>query len=360
MKKKMLYTLIALLLCFFLWLARGLWVEAGSLPHGARRERCESSPNWRDGSFRNERPTPQLTGSDGMGRTLWRFLFSRPSSLTPGAALPVVRHNLHDLDRSTEVCVWLGHSTLFVQTAGLRFLFDPVLSARHLPVSLFLRPFKGSDVYTVADIPPVDYLVITHDHWDHLDYRTVRALQSRVSHVVCALGVGAHFEYWGYPAEMIHELDWGEAYGPLRCLPSRHFSGRLLGRNQSLWASFLIDGPRRIFVSGDGGYDERFARIGRQYPGIDLAVMENGQYNDNWRYIHTLPHQLPTAIDELGACRVLTYHNAKYALARHPWNEPLDSVSLYAKDKEWKLLTPRIGEPVRMDDDGQVFTPWWH
>ena len=131
-----------------------------------------------------------------------------------------------------------------------------------------------------------------------------------------------------------------------------------MGQHKTLWASYLIDGPRRIFISGDGGYDERFKTFGEQYPGIDLAILENGQYDEGWHYIHTLPSELPTVISELGARRVLTYHNSKYALANHSWTEPLDSIYAHAQGKSWQLLTPRIGEQVRLNEQ-QTFSNWW-
>ena len=362
MIKRMIHISLYVLLVLVVWVGVTVWEAAGKLPTGERLARCEQSAHWRDGEFRNEHATPQLTGGDGMAVTLWKFLFERLPELKPSHALPVVKTRLHALGRDEEVVVWLGHSTVFVQTGGVRFLFDPVLTCK-MPVTLFMRPFVGTDVYTPADIPAVDYLVITHDHWDHLDCATVKALRERVGKVVCPLGVGAHFEYWGYDSTRIVDMDWNDSLPvteamTLRCLPSRHFSGRLLGRNKTLWASYLIDGPRRVFVSGDGGYDDRFARIGEQYPGIDLAVMENGQYNDNWRHIHTLPSQLPQAITELGARRVLTYHNSKYALARHPWNEPLDSIWERAQGHPWQLLTPRMGEVVHLSLD-ETFGKWW-
>jgi L-ascorbate metabolism protein UlaG (beta-lactamase superfamily) len=170
-------------------------------------------------------------------------------------------------------------------------------------------------------------------------------------------------EDWDYPAEKVHELDWNESLAidietALRCLPSRHFSGRLLLRNRTLWASFLIDGPRKIFVSGDGGYGSHFARIGQEFPGIDLAIMENGQYNEHWKYIHTMPDLLTKAIDELSPRRVMTYHHSKFALSRHPWTEPLDNIVTHATGKSWKLVQPRIGEVLYLDQD-QEFEKWW-
>ena len=339
-----------------------VWESSGRLPRGERLERCKQSQQWRDGRFQNELETPTMTSDEGFFKQLWGFMFRRIDNMKPSVAVPTAKSSLKDLSRNEEVCVWLGHSSVFIQTQGVRFLFDPVLT-NQLPVWWFMRPFKGAHVYKPDDIPEIDYLIITHDHWDHLDWRTVRALRNRVSHVVCGLGIGENFEYWGYDSEKVHDLDWGDSLRvndslTIRCLPSRHFSGRLLKGGQTLWASYLLDGRRRILVTGDGGYDGRFKRFGEQYPNIDLAIMENGQYDKNWQYIHTLPEQLPAAINELHPRRVLTYHHAKYALAKHAWTAPLDSIYAHAQGQPWQLLTPRIGEPIRLDEE-QRFEKWW-
>ena len=371
------------------WQGYEFWVAVGRYPRGERLEKCKQSPQWKDGEFVNVHETPTLTGDEGFLGQMYKFLFKRINDLHPSSDVPTLKSSLKDIPRSAEVCVWLGHSSVFIQTGGVRFLFDPVLTNK-LPVWWFMRPFKGADVYTVDDIPEVDYLIITHDHWDHLDWKTVTALKDRVGQVVCSLGIGEHFEYWGYDPKKIHDLDWEDSVEcraesvefptglqtsseskavansqlstlnsqlTIRCLPTRHFSGRM-GQHKTLWASYLIDGPRRIFVSGDGGYDERFKKISEQFPDIDLAIMENGQYDEGWHYIHTLPRELPTAISELGARRVLTYHHSKYALANHAWTEPLDSIYEHAKGQPWHLLTPRIGEQIRLDEH-QTFQKWW-
>ena len=362
--RKVTLSLLILIAIVAGWLGRSLWVEAGRAPRGERLERIKRSSLWRDGQFVNEELTPQFTGDKGMWQVLYEFLFVKTAGLVPDADIPAVKTDLRALSRHRDVVVWLGHSSVFIQSGGVRYLFDPVLTTG-LPVSLFMRPFKGAAVFTPDDIPDVDYLIITHDHWDHLDYKTVKALRERVGRVVCGLGIGEHFEYWGYDAAKIHEMEWGDSLAvnagtTLHCLPSRHFSGRLTKRNQSLWASYLIDGPQRVFVSGDGGYDARFRRIGERFGHIDLAILENGQYNADWRYIHTLPSQLPREIEELRAARVLTYHNSKYALARHPWREPLDSIAAAATTgRPWQLLTPRIGDPVSLTDTTQSFPRWW-
>ena len=231
MKRKMIYSIllvVALLLC---WQGYEFWVAVGRQPRGERLERCKQSPQWRDGEFVNVHETPTLTGDDGFFGQMYKFLFGKVGNLRPDTDVPTAKSLLKDIPRSEEICVWLGHSTVYIQTGGMRFLFDPVLTNR-LPVWWFMRPFKGADVYTVDDIPEVDYLVITHDHWDHLDWKTVTALKDRVGQVVCALGIGEHFEYWGYDPQRIHDLDWQDSVAvsdsiTLRCLPTRHFSGNL-------------------------------------------------------------------------------------------------------------------------------------
>ena len=335
----------------------------GRAPRGERLERIKRSPNYRDGKFQNLHPTPTTTMEKGGVRGFWDFLFGKRPDLKPEQALPVVKTDLQGLDRNEEVVVWFGHSSYFIQSGGKRFLIDPVLTD-HWPMSLMFRPFKGTNVYTPGDIPDVDFLIITHEHWDHLDYHTVKQLKDRIGKVVCALGVGEHFEYWGFEPERMVEMDWNDSFRAddgltIYCLPARHYSNRKIKRGQTLWASFLIDGKRRIFLAGDGGYDTHFAEIGRMFPGIDLAVMENGQYDRDWRYIHMMPDELPRAIHDLHPKRVLTVHNSKYALCKHPWYEPLNRIYEASAGQDYKLLTPQIGEPVNFSEPDAVTGKWW-
>ena len=325
----------------------------GRAPRGERLERIGRSPNYRDGKFHNIHPTPITTAEKGGLSGIWHFLFGKPT----------VKTDLHGLDRNEETVVWFGHSSYFIQSGGKRFLVDPVLTNRP-PMSLMFRPFKGTDVYTPDNIPDVDFLIVTHEHWDHLDYNTVKRLKNRVGKVVCPLGVGEHFEYWGFPPERIAEMDWYDTlYADdrlaIHCLPARHYSNRILKRDRTLWASFMIDGPQRIYLSGDGGYDTHFAEIGEKFPGIDLAVMENGQYDRDWRYIHLMPDELVRAIDDLKPRTVLTVHNSKYALCKHPWHEPLDNIRKASAGRPYRLLTPRIGEKTSLRDTVATSGKWW-
>lgn len=217
----------------------------GRLPRGERLARIERSPNYRDGQFRNRECTPQITSDRGRVRTLLGFLFRSTANLRPAVPVAAVRTDLRALDPAQDRLVWFGHSSCLILSGGRRILVDPV--------------FRSA----------------------------------------APLGVGEHFERWGFAPERIVELDWDEDASPVEgvrifCLTSRHFSGRGLVPNRSLWASYLLETPaRKIYIGGDGGYGSHFAQIGRRFPEIDLAVLENGQYSADWRYIHTLPDLLP-------------------------------------------------------------------
>lgn len=327
----------------------------GRLPQGKRLKRVESSPHYREGQFRNREFTPLMTSDKGRLRSLLEFLFKKTEEgLRPVQPVPAIKTDLLALDPLKELLVWFGHSSYLIQTGGKRLLVDPVF-VQASPVSFINKPFDGTAVYTPEDMPDIDYLVITHDHWDHLDYQTVMRLKDRVDKIICPLGIGEHFEYWGFSPEDLVELDWGEQAMLdrdflIHCLPARHFSGRGLFSNRTLWASFLVQSPtRQFYIGGDSGYGSHFAEIGRQFPGIDLAILENGQYNADWRYIHTLPEYLAQEVKELGTKQVLTVHHSKYALARHRWDEPLVNARRIAEQGRTKMLIPVIGEVIWLD-----------
>lgn len=324
----------------------------GRLPRGERQKRIEHSPNYRDGQFVNKELTPFMTTSKSRWRIMWDNLTEKnPENLVPSTGMQAVKTDLKQLDLSKDAIVWFGHSSYLLVNGGRKVLVDPVLTTG-FPASLMMRPFKGTDVYSPEDIPEVDYLIITHDHYDHLDYGTVKAIRGRVGKVICPLGVGEHFEFWGYPAEKIVEMDWNEVYATddgfkVTCLPARHFSGRFLRQNPTLWASFMIEGHSTVYIGGDSGYGTHFAEIGKRFPQIDLAILENGQYNKDWRYIHTLPTQLPKAIYDLHAAVTLPVHNSKFALSRHAWDEPVRKIEeAAAKDSSLHIIQVIIGKPT--------------
>ncbi len=336
----------------------------GRVPHGERLERMSRSPRYSEGAFRNLSHTPQLTSDKGFFRQVWDFMFRNNDRVRPEADVPAVKTDLQDFGAGEEVLVWFGHGSYYLQSGGKRFAVDPVFYSAS-PVSFYNKPFRGTGIYTPQDLPDLDYIIITHDHWDHLDYRTVKELRESTGAFVCPLGVGSHLERWGVQESKIIETDWYESVDigdgfTVHCLPARHFSGRGLKANRTLWASYMLETPSmRIYIGGDGGYDSHFREIGDRFRPIDLAILENGQYGEGWKYIHLLPEDLLKAVDDLSPRRLLTVHNSKYALAMHPWDEPLELIAAASRRDSIPLLTPRIGEPVYLDDPGQVFDEWW-
>ena len=363
--RKMLISLLVILVASFV--AVGLYLQQpkfGKAPAGIRRERMQSSRHYADGQFQNLTPTPQIVG-DSRFSALWKFLFVPKERPNPIDSIPAVKTDLLALEKEQDTVIWLGHSSYYLQAGGKRILIDPVFSPSAAPVSFANKAFAGTNLYTAEDMPEIDYLLISHDHWDHLDYPTIMVLQPKIKNVVCGLGVGTYFEQWGFAEERIHEADWFstlklEPRFTIHVLPARHFSGRLLSRNQTLWNSFAVVTPnRRIFYSGDGGYGPHIKQIGELLQGVDLAIMENGQYDKNWPYIHMMPEEVALAAEELNAKALLPGHSGKFSIANHAWDDPFIRITAASQGRNYRLLTPVIGEPVDLGNSQQAYSRWW-
>lgn len=337
----------------------------GREPGLIRLEQMQKAGNYKDGKFQNIHFTPDLTEGYSMGGILYDQLFKDHPRKSPTVPIPSVKTDLKSLGKDEDVLVWFGHSSYFMQISGKRFLVDPVFSGNASPLPGTVKAFKGSDIYTAEDMPEIDYLLISHDHYDHLDYETILALKPKVKQVICGLGVGEHFELWGYSSALIQEKNWHESIDlgdgfKIDLTPARHFSGRGFKRNNTLWTSYVLQTPNgRIYVGGDSGYDTHFADIGNQYGPFDLAILENGQYNIAWHAIHMLPEEVLKAAQDLKAKRLFPVHSSKFRLGMHPWDEPLIKVSEFSKAAGMPLVTPMIGQPVYLNDSTQVFTEWW-
>ena len=307
--------------------------------------------------------TPALAEGITYPRVMYEFFFKRSRRGTPTAPLPTAKTDLAALPPTENVIVWFGHSSYFMQLNGKKFLVDPVFSGRASPVSFTTAAFKGSDVYTADDLPPIDFLLITHDHYDHLDFKTVQALKGKVGREITGLGTGSHLEHWGYAPEVITELDWDEAADlgggfSLYATTARHFSGRQFKRNNTLWLSFILQTPtQKLYIGGDSGYDNHFETIGREHGPFDLAILETGQYNAHWKYIHMMPEETVQAAIDLGAARMLPVHWGKFSLALHDWDEPIRRDVAEAERKGLPLLHPGIGEALHLDQPHT--TNWW-
>lgn len=339
--------------------------QFGKAPSGERLERIKQSPNYKDGKFQNLSYTPNFTEGHSMAGEVYQTFFKKQPRKFPTDNIPTIKTDLQQLPADENALVWFGHSSYFMQLDGKRFLVDPVLSGSASPLPFGVKAFQGTDIYSYDDIPKIDYLLISHDHFDHLDYKTIMALKPKIKHIICGLGVGEHFEYWGFDPKNIIEKDWNESVViqdnfTIHTTPARHFSGRKLSRNNTLWMSFVLDAPSmKIFVGGDSGYDTHFAAIGKQFGPFDLAILENGQYNEAWRGIHTMPEDFMKVVKDLQAQKVFPVHSSKFVLARHPWDEPLIKISELCQTTQTPLITPMIGEKVRLNDNTQIFSAWW-
>ena len=337
-----------LLIGIFLFMQQSAF---GRNPSAARLDRIKRSPNYRDGAFQNPEPTDVMREKASYLGMMSDF-FNKPKDNTPLKPLPSVKTDLNALTDAQPTLVWFGHSSYLIKSRGVTLLVDPVFSGYASPVSLFGKAFPGTDVYGVADMPAIDYLILSHDHYDHLDYKTIVKLIPKVKKFYTALGVGAHLERWGVPPDRIVEFDWweGQSVAPgidLTAVPARHFSGRSFTRGKTLWTAFVLNlHGFRLFLGGDSGYGQHFPEIGEQYGPFDLAMLECGQYGKDWPNIHAFPEEVVTIAQELRAKTVLPVHWGKFALSLHGWTEPIERLMKRAAEQNLDVTTPLIGEPL--------------
>ena len=360
---------IVLGVILLVFIASTSWLDTlGAAPRGERLARLQRSPNYQNGAFRNMDDT--FLGTEGStGKMLRQWMFGREQR-TPPAPIPIVRLTRADFDTppvSGLRVTWLGHSTVLVEIDGARMLFDPVWARRASPSSLIGPRRFHPPPLALEELPPLDAILASHDHYDHLDRGVVRALarsatQSRARFVV-PLGVGAHLERWGIAPDRITELDWAESTS-IRALtvtatPARHFSGRgLTDRNHTLWASWSVAGPaHRVFHSGDTGPFAGFADIGARHGPFDLTLIKIGAYGETWPDIHVTPEQAVDANASLRGKALLPIHWGTFNLAFHAWDEPAERVVVAAANGT-RLLIPRPGESVE-PANAPPLVPWW-
>ncbi|MBL7840712.1 MAG: MBL fold metallo-hydrolase [Cyclobacteriaceae bacterium] len=325
----------------------------GKLPSGDRLGRIKASPNYRNGSFQNLTPTQMLAEGASYPKMLINF-FSKGIDREPVDVLPSVKTDLKSLPNDKTTIVWFGHSSYFIKLNGKNIFIDPVFSERTSPFQFIgKKAYAIETPYSLTDFPDtLDLVILTHDHYDHLDYHTMLKLHPRVKQFYTSLGVGSHLEYWGVNGSKISEFDWWESRTfesgiDVIAAPSRHFSGRGLTRNQTLWSSFILKTDSiKIYVGGDSGYDPAFAAIGNQYGPFDLALLECGQYNTMWPNIHMMPEEVAHAAVDLKAKVFMPVHWAKFTLALHTWKDPIERTTAAAERLGISITTPMIGEPV--------------
>jgi len=340
----------------------------GGRVSGARLERVTASARFKDGAFRNTAPvTPGLKPGHGLS-TFSEFVTGKQRRVPPGA-LPLERpHEAWLKPPETGLrTTWLGHSTVLLELDGARLLTDPVFGERASPWS-FAGPKRFHPVpATVEELPALDAVLVSHDHYDHLDLPSVLALAKRPVPFVTSLGVGAHLEAWGVPAERIVELDWWESYDVpnthvrVTAAPSQHFSGRgLMGRNSTLWSSLVVEGPsHRVFFSGDTGLTPEYRDIAARFGRFDVVMLEIGAWHPAWGDIHLGPANALEAFSLLGGHgQLFPVHWGTFNLALHAWDEPAETLVALAAQRGARLLMPRLGRALEPSREDQV-DAWW-
>ena len=318
------------------------------------------SPHYYDGKFNNLEESSVSTGS--FFGTLLDYMVGS-SDRSPGETVPTLPYQQTEVEENDVRITWFGHSTILVETHDTTLLFDPVFGSDNLnPLVFGPAPFDYEHTYEVSQLPEIDYVFISHDHYDHLDMSTVQSLDESMFFV--PLGVDEHLKVWGIPSNQIMTFDWydeatiSEGFD-IALTPSQHFSGRGATRDGALWGSWVVQIENHsIFFSGDSGYSKEFVEINNRYGPFDIAICEAGQYNEAWDEIHMYPEQSIQAAIDLNATTMIPIHNTKYILALHEWDDPLERVYQEGKRTGQHVSTPMIGESFVLGEPMED-NPWW-
>ncbi|MEN3275891.1 MAG: hypothetical protein V7631_1681 [Massilia sp.] len=337
---------------------------AGCTALGSTRQPSHNSPQLRDGKFTN--PVKMREHSIGeMAKIWWAFMFDKPAGTVPAASVPVQAISRDALLAAPDNTMFrLGHSSILLKLAGEFYLLDPVFSQRASPVQWAGPARFHAPPISIEALPPIKAVILSHDHYDHLDHAAILALAPRTAHFLAPLGVGDRLVSWGVDPAKVRQLDWWQEtqLDGLRfaATPSQHFSGRGLGdRNSTLWASWvIIAGDLRLYFSGDSGYFAGFKAIGEKYGPFDVAFVETGAYDAQWPDVHMQPEQTLRAFRDLKGTWLLPIHNGTFDLARHRWQDPLERISALAQAGGVSFTTPVIGEPLNLKAP-HAGRPWW-
>ena len=329
-------------------------------------KRYEQSPNWKDGCFQNLEETTMDIGIAEMPGMLWKMFFGKGNAV-PDQNLPVEAFDKLAFlapDDSMKY-IWYGHGVYLLRISGKTILIDPMLGPDAAPIApTKSKRFSENTLKFIDDFPQIDLMLLTHDHYDHLDYLSIKKLIPKVKNYYVALGCGRHLEAWGASPQAITEFDWWDTHAfddiEITFTPSRHFSGRgLRDRAKSLWGGWVLKTTEiSIFHTGDGGYGTHFKEIGERLGPFDLGFVECGQYNERWQAIHMLPDEAVKAALEARIKRATPYHWAGFKLAFHNWTEPADHFVAAAQMNDLEYTLPRLGQLINLNQPAQKIE-WW-
>lgn len=333
-----------------------------------QKQLFEQSVNYFDGKFKNLGNVKMKMSTADFFKISGAYL-QAPKNTNPENSLDVIKVDSIDIVRNglkDANIIWFGHSSFLLQLDQKNILIDPMFSETPAPHPLLgSKRFNDEMPIEIEKLPKIDAVIISHDHYDHLDYKTIQRLKEKVDHFYLPLGVGVHLRKWGIDEERIHEFDWWQGTTiddiNLVCTPAQHFSGRgLTDGGSTLWASWVIQSKKQsIFFSGDSGYGDHFKAIGEKYGPFDLALMECGQYNELWSEIHMMPEETAQAALDINTKHIIPIHWGAFKLSTHPWKEPIERVSKKANELEIKVISPQIGERILLDSVDATNNSWW-
>lgn len=322
--------------------------------------------NFQNGKFVNQVPT-NMNMSMSTILSLLKDSMKGNKDRKPKEVLSVTPLVRKKINSKEDFLTWFGHSTFLLGLDGKKILIDPMFGPSPSPVSFLGSKRYSEEILSVIDdLPFIDTVFITHDHYDHLDYRSIMSLKGKVGHFFVPHGVGVHLLRWGVSREKITEMNWWDEVEwegiTVSAVPSQHFSGRgLRNRDSSLWVGWVLLGKKnKLYISGDGGYGHHFKQIGEKYGPFDLTLIEGGQYDRRWSEIHMKPEDSVQAhLDVKGKYMMLTHWGA-FTLAHHSWTDPIERALIKAKEKEVNMITPKIGEVILLDEINEFpTTSWW-